>query len=106
MPRRKRLGSARHVHAKHEEIALSSTMSRVKHVHSDLDAVDRGDVYSCDAALFSLIDANRAHAEAWAESRGRGQPRNEPQSRNALNNAERRFFKICIRPDQKKQGER
>lgn len=104
--RKKRLGSARHVHAAEEKMSLATAESRLRDAHQALDAVERGDVYSCDQALVDLIEVGRADGDARAEARAqRRGPYTEARNKilKGIDAARRRFHAVCVRPDQKPQ---
>jgi hypothetical protein len=102
-------GSARSEHKRQEEFSLSSAETRLVGVREYLDSVEAGDVYSCDAALHSLLDAS--YMTGQVRSDVRAQRRSEPDKRyskvrDVLDAATDRFHKVCIIPSQKRHGQR
>jgi uncharacterized protein YicC (UPF0701 family) len=103
--RRKRLGSATDVHRQREDSAAATVEWRVKEVNASLDAVARGDVYSCDQALRDLTEAHAARGEAQAHFRSRYESASRAKIDFAsLDKVETRFHKVCVIPSQRRQG--
>lgn len=103
------LGSARPEHKRQEDLSLSTAETRLVGVREYLDSVEAGDVYSCDAALHSLLDAS--YMTGQVRSDVRAQKRSEPNKRyskvrDEIDSATNRFHTICIVPSQKRRGHR
>lgn len=101
------LGSTKQEHKYQEDFSLKAVESVIVSVRKDLDAVENGDVYSCDQALHSLLNASYISGQARADVRAQG--RSEPDNRfskirDELDIASGRFHKVCIIPGQRRRG--
>jgi hypothetical protein len=103
--RHKRLGSTKDVHRQRVDSAAATVEWRVQEANASLDAVARGDVYSCDQALRDLTEAHAARGEAQAHSRSRYESASRTRIDFAsLDKVEARFHKVCVIPNQRRQG--